>query len=361
MTGIVTAASIALIRLGSLIRATPPSLRMSAGTRSNAITAQAPASCASRACSGVTTSMMTPPFNISARPALTLKVPFWEPLPFRSAMTLLNSTLGSLRSLYAHAPGFPGGVGGAADRLSAQRRAAAAGHTAGLDLSPGSRGAQGRHAGAGGLGGARHPEPADGPHRKRPPRRGAPVCAALESRSQADVLPGPGRPRSQPGERRHQGRRGWDDDDYRPAFETRAGVERRPALDRRRRDLHLADDLRRRPAGGDRRLGPHRGYGQTVRNRGGLAVRPPRRRRLRPAGRDCERPRPGLPPARAPGQAPAAQRADRAAPFLLGPRPLFPRARRGLRPFRLQERREGSAPDSLRQPPLSPRPGPRPL
>ena len=57
------------------MRATPPSRRMSAGTRSSAITAQAPASSAIRACSGVTTSMMTPPFSISARPRLTGKVP----------------------------------------------------------------------------------------------------------------------------------------------------------------------------------------------------------------------------------------------------------------------------------------------
>src|SRR5882672_4597009 len=56
------------------MRATPPSRRMSAGTRSRAITAQAPASSAIRACSGVTTSMITPPFNISARPVLTRKV-----------------------------------------------------------------------------------------------------------------------------------------------------------------------------------------------------------------------------------------------------------------------------------------------
>ena len=38
---------------GSLMRATPPSRRMSAGTRSSAITATAPASSATRACSGV--------------------------------------------------------------------------------------------------------------------------------------------------------------------------------------------------------------------------------------------------------------------------------------------------------------------
>jgi hypothetical protein len=67
----VTDALIDSIISGSLIRATPPSRRMSAGTRSRAITAQAPESSAILACSPVTTSMMTPPFNISARPRLT--------------------------------------------------------------------------------------------------------------------------------------------------------------------------------------------------------------------------------------------------------------------------------------------------
>src|ERR1700722_8888734 len=47
---------------------------MSAGTRLSAITAAAPASSAILACSGVTTSMITPPLSISARPALTVKV-----------------------------------------------------------------------------------------------------------------------------------------------------------------------------------------------------------------------------------------------------------------------------------------------
>ena len=56
------------------MRATPPSRRMSAGTRSSAITAHAPAASAIRACSGVTTSMITPPLSISARPALTVNV-----------------------------------------------------------------------------------------------------------------------------------------------------------------------------------------------------------------------------------------------------------------------------------------------
>ena len=71
MTGMVTAALMASIISGSLIRATPPSRRMSAGTRSSAMTAHAPASSAILACSAVTTSMMTPPFNISARPRFT--------------------------------------------------------------------------------------------------------------------------------------------------------------------------------------------------------------------------------------------------------------------------------------------------
>ena len=50
------------------MRATPPSLRISEGTRSSAITADAPASSAILACSALVTSMMTPPFSISARP-----------------------------------------------------------------------------------------------------------------------------------------------------------------------------------------------------------------------------------------------------------------------------------------------------
>src|SRR4051794_9979635 len=75
MTGIVTASWIPLMSSGSDMRATPPSRRMSAGTRSSAITAAAPDSSATRACSAVTTSMITPPLSISARPALTRSVP----------------------------------------------------------------------------------------------------------------------------------------------------------------------------------------------------------------------------------------------------------------------------------------------
>ncbi len=48
---------------------------MSEGTRSSAITAQAPASSAIFACSAVTTSMITPPFSICASPTFTAHVP----------------------------------------------------------------------------------------------------------------------------------------------------------------------------------------------------------------------------------------------------------------------------------------------
>src|SRR5215204_7545295 len=63
------------IMSGSLIRDTPPWARISAGTRSRAITETSPASSAILACSGVTTSMITPPLSISAIPRLTRDVP----------------------------------------------------------------------------------------------------------------------------------------------------------------------------------------------------------------------------------------------------------------------------------------------
>ena len=75
MTGIDTAAMIPSIMSGSLIRATPPCALMSAGTRSSAMTATAPASSAILAWSGVTTSMITPPLSMSAMPRLTRCVP----------------------------------------------------------------------------------------------------------------------------------------------------------------------------------------------------------------------------------------------------------------------------------------------
>ena len=75
ITGMETASMMPSIMSGSLMRAMPPWARMSAGTRSSAMTATAPASSAILACSGVTTSMMTPPLSCSAMPRLTRSVP----------------------------------------------------------------------------------------------------------------------------------------------------------------------------------------------------------------------------------------------------------------------------------------------
>src|SRR5689334_2370208 len=76
ITGIVTASWISRMISGSDMRATPPSARMSAGTRSSAITATAPDASAIFACSALTTSMITPPLSISARPLFTRIVPY---------------------------------------------------------------------------------------------------------------------------------------------------------------------------------------------------------------------------------------------------------------------------------------------
>src|SRR5436190_13731321 len=73
---------ISRIFLGDAMRATPPSARICAGTRSSAITDTAPALSAISACSAFVTSIITPPFNISARPVLRrrlLELPlFWD-------------------------------------------------------------------------------------------------------------------------------------------------------------------------------------------------------------------------------------------------------------------------------------------
>src|SRR6476661_7041259 len=84
ITGMLTAAWMPTIISGSDIRATPPSRRMSAGTRSSAITAAAPACSAIFACTEVTTSMITPPLSISARPAFTVNVASSRLMPFCS-------------------------------------------------------------------------------------------------------------------------------------------------------------------------------------------------------------------------------------------------------------------------------------
>src|SRR5271156_122370 len=71
ITGIETVSMISRMMRGAAMRATPPSLRMSEGTRSSAITAHAPADSAILACSALVTSMITPPFSISAKPTFT--------------------------------------------------------------------------------------------------------------------------------------------------------------------------------------------------------------------------------------------------------------------------------------------------
>src|SRR5215475_3381581 len=97
ITGMVTVCMISRMTLMAAMRATPPSLRMSEGTRSRAITAQAPAFSAMRACSALVTSMMTPPLSISARPTLTrhslepLGAPLPLPFAFLTAIVLLLS------------------------------------------------------------------------------------------------------------------------------------------------------------------------------------------------------------------------------------------------------------------------------
>ena len=72
---------------GSDIRDTPPCARISAGTRSKAITATAPESSAIFACSTFTTSMMTPPLSISAMPRFTRAPPTWASF----ALDIFNS------------------------------------------------------------------------------------------------------------------------------------------------------------------------------------------------------------------------------------------------------------------------------
>ena len=65
---------ISRIFFGEAMRATPPSARICAGTRSSAITAAAPACSAMVACSALVTSMITPPLSISARPVFSRRL-----------------------------------------------------------------------------------------------------------------------------------------------------------------------------------------------------------------------------------------------------------------------------------------------
>src|SRR3954451_7072233 len=122
MTGMVTAPWISSIFVGSAIRATPPAERMSEGTRSRAMTALAPADSAMRAWSAVTTSMITPPLSISARPAFTLNVAVsrigFNPTPGCAVSGVAEWAIGLLQ-----AEGFdPVGVGALVERVDAVRQ-----------------------------------------------------------------------------------------------------------------------------------------------------------------------------------------------------------------------------------------------
>src|SRR5215469_5032151 len=88
ITGMETASMISRIFLGDAMRATPPSARICAGTRSSAITETAPAFSAMIACSALVTSMMTPPFNISARPVFRRKLELPLELPLFAMVPL---------------------------------------------------------------------------------------------------------------------------------------------------------------------------------------------------------------------------------------------------------------------------------
>src|SRR6266852_4281415 len=104
ITGIVTVVMISRITLIDAMRATPPSLRISEGTRSRAITAHAPAFSAIFACSAFVTSMITPPLSISARPTFTRHsfdplLPLPLPFTFFASILLLLSLLEPLDGL----------------------------------------------------------------------------------------------------------------------------------------------------------------------------------------------------------------------------------------------------------------------
>ena len=130
ITGMVTTSLMPSIISGSDMRATPPSRRMSDGTRSSAITATAPASSAIFACSGSTTSMMTPPLSISARPRFTRVVPVSWLMGRGAASAMRPIVPAALRDPEADAGAYrrrgaarrrerdPGAAGGELDRLA---------------------------------------------------------------------------------------------------------------------------------------------------------------------------------------------------------------------------------------------------
>src|SRR5450755_602104 len=110
ITGMSTAAMISRMILGEAMRATPPSARIWAGTRSRAITATAPERSAISAWAAVVTSMITPPFSISARPVFRRRLVglwplFWDMgwLRFSRLFYRVGGIRGTWRYLSGHA------------------------------------------------------------------------------------------------------------------------------------------------------------------------------------------------------------------------------------------------------------------
>src|SRR5271166_4381646 len=111
---------ISRIFLGLAMRATPPSARICAGTRSRAMTETAPAFSAMSACSALVTSMMTPPLSISARPVLRrrlVELPlFWDMVDsfLGNQLSAISRQLSANPWIILHAGGGFHHVGGTA-------------------------------------------------------------------------------------------------------------------------------------------------------------------------------------------------------------------------------------------------------
>src|SRR5450755_4219222 len=129
ITGMSTAAMISRMILGLAMRATPPSARIWAGTRSRAITATAPERSAISAWAAVVTSMITPPFSISARPVFRRRLVglwplFWDMVGLRFSRLFYRAWAipGTWRFQGKHFFGFSGA------QVSAHRTGANLGH-----------------------------------------------------------------------------------------------------------------------------------------------------------------------------------------------------------------------------------------
>src|SRR5258708_6042095 len=120
ITGMDTVAMISRIFFGEAMRATPPSARICAGTRSSAITATAPAFSAMEACSALVTSIITPPFSISARPVfrrrLVLLPLFCDMVgSFLGQLSAVSYQLSAILCLFYSALGIRGNPRGLAE------------------------------------------------------------------------------------------------------------------------------------------------------------------------------------------------------------------------------------------------------